>query len=217
MEDTEMITLWKSYGQKLDETLTLNRKNAEDITRIKVQSVLSSMRPLKIFAILVGIVWVTFVDILIINLYPVASPYFLISAGIQALLTKLAIGIYLYQLILIHQVDTSEPVLATQDRIARLKYSTIWIARVLFLQLPVWTTFYLSGSIFNNGNTLMHIIQIGTTALFTFAAVWLFLNIRYENRDKKWFKLIFRGNEWAPVMKSMELLDQINEYKEERK
>lgn len=216
MEDTEMITLWKSYGQKLDETLTLNRKNAEDIIQLKVQSVLSSMRPLKIFTILVGILWVVFVDILIINLYPAASPWFLISAGIQVLLTKLAIGIYLYQLVLIHQVDISEPVLATQDKIARLKYSTIWVARILFLQLPVWTTFYLSDSIFSNGNTLMHFVQAVTTALFTFAAVWLFLNIRYENRDKKWFKLIFSGKEWDPVMKSMELLDHVNDYKEER-
>ena len=68
MEDTEIINLWK-LTKKLDESLVLNRKNAEDITKIKVRSFLESMKPLKIFTMLIGIIWVGFVDILIINLF----------------------------------------------------------------------------------------------------------------------------------------------------
>ena len=129
------------------------------------------------------------------------------------MLTTLAIGVYLYQLILIHQADISEPILATQDKLARLKSSTLWVARLLFLQLPVWTTFYWNKSMLENGNMVLYIIQIIVTLLFTFLAVWLFRNIRYENRNKKWFKLIFSGNEWSPVIRSMELLSQVDEYK----
>src|SRR5665647_3626178 len=112
MEDTEIINLWKSYDKKLEENLQFNKKNAEDITKIKVQSFLSSMKPMKIFIVLFSLVWVCFVDILIFNIFTVASPFFLVSAAIHVLLTKLAIGIYLYQIILIYQVDISEPVLA---------------------------------------------------------------------------------------------------------
>lgn len=213
MEELEMINLWKSYDKKLEENLLLNRKNAADITQLKVGSFLSSMKPLKIFTILAGILWVAFVDMIIINLFSIASPIFLISAAIQVLLTKLAIGIYLYQLILIHQVDISEPVLATQDKLARLKSSTLWVARLLFLQLPVWTTFYWNQSMLENGNMVLYIIQIAVTLLFTFLAVWLFVNIKFENRDKKWFRLIFEGKEWTPVIKSMELLSQIEEFR----
>ncbi len=216
MEDTAILDLWKSYNKKLDESLQLNRKNAADITMLKVQNFLASMRPIKIFTILVGILWVGFVDILIINLFNTANPFFLVSAIIQVLLTKLAIGIYLYQLILIHDTDISEPVLSTQDKIARLKSSTLWVTRLLFLQLPVWTTFYLNGSMLQTGNIGLYIVQIIVTLSFTFLAVWLFLNIKFENRNKKWFKLIFNGIEWNPVMKSMELLDQIEEYKKEK-
>lgn len=215
MEDTEIINLWKTYGKRLDESLELNRKNAEDITRMKVQSLLSSMKPLKIFTILVGILWVCFVDVLIINLFPIASPFFLVSAGIQVLLTKLAIGIYLYQLILIHQINIDEPIVATQDKLARLKSSTLWVTRLLFLQFPVWNTFYWTKSMFENGNMVFYQIQIVLTLAFTFLAIWLFRNINYENRDKKWFRLLFEGKEWTPVIKSMELLSQIEEYKGE--
>ena len=68
-----------------------------------------------------------------------------------------------------------------------------------------------------NGNIVLYTIQIVVTLLFTFLAVWLFRNIKYENRDKKWSRLIFNGNEWSPVIKSMELLSQIDEYRIENK
>jgi hypothetical protein len=217
MQDTEIINLWKSFDKKLEENLLLNKKNAKEITNMKVHSFLASMKPLKIFTILVGMIWVGFVDILIVNLFPIASPFFLISAIIQVLLTKLAIIIYLYQLILIHQADISEQILATQEKLARLKSSTLWVSRLLFLQIPVWTTFYWNRSMLENGNVWLYILQVIVTASGTCLAIWLFFNIKYENRDKNWFRLIFHGKEWNPVIRSMELLRQINEYKQETK
>lgn len=215
MKELEMIEIWKSYDKKLEENLVLNRKNTEDITRIKVQSFISSMKLIKIFTIVIGLLWVVFVDTLIINLFSIASPFFLISAGIQVLLTKLAIGIYLYQIILIHQVDISAPIVSTQEKIARLKSSTIWVTRLLFLQLPVWTTYYWNESMLEDGNVWLYALQIIITVSFTYLAIWLFINIRYKNKDKKWFRLIFNGKEWNPVITSMELLSQIKEYREE--
>ncbi|MBP9883410.1 MAG: hypothetical protein KBF32_08405 [Chitinophagales bacterium] len=217
MQESEILNLWKTYNKKLEENLVLNKKNAEDITRIKVKSFLSSMKPLKFFTILVGIVWVVFVDVIIFSHLQDANLFFLLSAGIQVVLTKAAIVIYLYQLILIHQVDISEPVVVTQLRLARLKSTTLWVARLLFLQLPVWTTFYWNQGMLENGNLTLYIIQAITTLAFTYAAVWLFLNIRHENKDQKWFRLIFDRNEWSPVIKSMELMNQLNEFTEDSK
>ena len=213
MEDTEIINLWKSYDKKLEENLQFNKKNAEDITKIKVQSFLSSMKPIKIFIVLFSLVWVGFVDVLIINIFDVASPFFLVSAAIHVLLTKLAIGIYLYQLILIYQVDISEPILATQEKLVRLRSSTLWVSRLLFLQLPVWTTFWWNEVMFQEWTIFQWLISGSVTLAFAFAAIWLFFNIKFENRDKKWFRLLFTGIEWNPLVKSMELLSQIDEYK----
>lgn len=215
MEDTEIINLWKSYNKKLDESLQFNMKNAEDIIKLKVKSFLASMKPVKIFTIITGILWVAFVDVLIVGSFSFASPFFLVSAAIQVLLTKLAIGIYIYQLVLIHQVDISQPVLATQEKLARLKSSTLWVTRLLFLQFPVWTTFFLNKGMFENGNYVLYAIPVIITLIFTWMAIWLFNNIKYANRDKKWFRLIFRGKEWDPLMKAMELLNQVDGYKEE--
>ncbi len=212
MEDIEIINLWKANDKKIDETLLLNRKNAEEIIKIKAQSLLLSMKPLKIFVIALGIIWVGTIDNLIINLFHIANPFFLVSAGIQSLLTTLAIAIYVRQLIIIEQIDINEPILKTQEKIARLKSSILWVARLLFLQLPFWTTFYWNKSMLVNGNTHLFILQALVTLSFAFAAFWLFFNIKNENRNKRWFKLIFSGKEWTPVINSMELLSQLDEY-----
>ena len=215
MENTDIINLWKSYDKKLEENLVLNKKNATDITQLKVQSLLKSMRPIKLFIIITGIVWVIFVDVLIINFFHIASPFLLISAVIHVLLTKLAIGIYLYQVILIYQVDISEPVLATQDKLASLKSSTLWVARLSFLQLPIWTIFYWNRSMLENGNFWLYAIQFIVTVSSVIASVWLFFNIKYENRNKKWFQLLISGIEWNPVIKSMELYREVEEFKQD--
>lgn len=213
METTEIINLWKSFDKKLEENLMLNKINAEEITKIKVNSFLGSMKPIKLFTVVAGLIWVGLLDAIILNVFKVASPFFLFSAILLVLVNKLAIGIYLYQLILLYQVDISDTILSTQEKIARLKSSTLWIARLLFLQLPVWTTFYWSKSMFEHGKPVLLFIQVVITLFFTMLALWLFFNIRYQNKDKKWFKLIFSGKEWTPAIKSMELLEQIKEYK----
>ncbi len=219
MEDIEIIHLWRAYDKKLNDSLLLNRKNAEDITKMKIQSALTSMKPLKIFTLSVGLLWVGFGGVIVINLFVFAfstvSKFFLFSAAIQLLLTAIAIAIYLYQFAVIHQVDINAPILKTQEHLARLKTSTLWVARILFLQLPLWTTFYLSENTFKTGHPVFYIVQVAITLTFTYAAFWLFFNIKYENRAKKWFRLIFDGKEWNPVMQSMELLNRIDAYKTE--
>lgn len=215
MDNAEIINLWKSYNQKLEENLLLNKRNAEDITKLKVQSFLSSMKPLKIFIILMGIAWVVFLDVLIVHLFAVVNAFFLLSAIFIALLNKLAIAIYIYQIIVIHQVDISDSILKTQEKLVRLKSSTLWVMRLLFLQLPFWTTFHLNKSMLENGNTWFFVIQLVITILLICLAVWLFFNIKLENKDKKWFRFIFYDQEWIPIIKSIELCREIEAFKQE--
>ena len=156
MDQSEIINLWKAYDRKLEASLMLNKSNAIEITRLKTKSLLSSMTPLKIFTIIVGMLWVsiggTLVGNLFVHAYASVSPFFLYSAAFQLLLTAIGIGIYLYQLVLIHQMDITDTLINTQRRLTHLKSSTLWVARILFLQLPVWTTFYWSMDLIKSGH-----------------------------------------------------------------
>lgn len=218
MENLEILNLWKTYDKKLEDSLTLNKKLTQEIIKLKTKSLLSSMKPFKLFTLFVGVAWVGIGGIMLGNLfvfdYSKVSHFFLYSAVIQLLLTAISLVFYIYQMVLIRQVDISESVLKTQKKLASLKSSTLWVARILFLQLPVWTTFYWSAHIFEPGNMVYLIINGIITLLFCYVSIWLFLNIKSENKDKKWFKLIFQGKEWAPVIKSMELYKEMEEFKE---
>lgn len=216
MNDTEILNLWKSYDKRLEETLHLNRKNAEEIMHLKIRSAVSSMKPIKIFTIVCGILWVVLVDVILLGSFSSASSFFIVSMGLQSILTKVAIFVYLYQIVLIHQVDINKPVLQTQKKLASLQSSTLWITRLLFLQLPLWTTFYLSKGMLLGSNFFALSIQFTITLCFLYLSVWLFLNIKPENMHKKWFKLIFNGKEWTPVVKSLEMLKETEAFKTDK-
>ncbi len=220
MNELELKHLWQSSNEKLEESLVVNKNLTVDINQMKVHTLLSSMKPTKIFALLVGILWVGIGGIALgsiyLNSFAVANKFFLFSDSIQVGLTAVALFVYLYQLIKIYQVDITDPVMKTQEILSNLKISTLWVTRILFLQLPVWTTFWWNETMLTDWTILQWSVVLFFTISFTIIAVWLFCNIKFENRDKKWFQLIFGGKEWTPLMKSMELLEQVEEYKGEK-
>ena len=210
MQESDMIALWRSFDQKLEENLVLNRQNAAAITLIKIKSLMSSMAPMKIFIIITSILWVTFLSIVLYNTYSFASPFFWVSIFIHVVTLVVVTGIYVYQVVLIFQTDISEALFKTQHRLASLKSSTLFISRLMLLHAPVWTTFSINEKMFSNPVWL--IVQGIVTLTFIAGALWLFFNIKYENRDKKWFRFLFSGKEWAPVIKSIEMLKEIEGY-----
>jgi hypothetical protein len=221
MQDLEFKTLWKSYSEKLEQSLIIHRQTTEEITKIKVQSLISSLKPIKIFTLLAGLLWSIPLGYFLIHLFLYShhriSPFFLYSMTLQVGLTLIATAVYLHQLDLIYRVDFSMPVIRLQETLSRLKSSTLLATRILFLQLPCWTTFYLTTDLLRNGPTYLLIFQGLVTLLFTIGALWLFFNIDSKNRHKNWFQWLFKGNEWTPLLKSMDLLDQLEEIKSEEK
>jgi hypothetical protein len=219
MNDSELIKLWQTTNDKLEESIVINRENIEEITRVKVYSILGSMKPIKIFTLIFGILWVVIGTIVLSSIYlysfSESNKFFLFSASIQVGLTTIALFVYLYQIITIFQVDISDSVIKTQEKLSKLKISTLWVTRILFLQLPVWTTFWWNETMLLDWGILQWVFTMFFTISFTVIVIWLFFNIKYENRNKKWFQLIFRGKEWTPLMNSIELLDQVEFYKDQ--
>lgn len=219
MDIQELKLMWLSTHDKMEESMRINSKNEAEITKIKMTNFISSMKPIKIIALVIGVVWVVAIGSLLVSLilngWQELSLFFLFSAILQVLLTAIAIIIYIRQIDLIHKMDFSESVVRIQYKLNSLKTSTLNVTRILFLQLPLWTTFYWSENMFRNTDLFWLLFQAFVTLAFAFTALWLFFNIKFENRNKKWFKLIFNGKEWQPILQSMELLDQVTQYREE--
>jgi len=219
MNELELKKLWQSANDKSGKTLAINGIDSDNLPQKKAYHFVSTMKPIKLFTLFAGIVWVGLGSIFLSRAYLFSfsetNKFFLFSVSVQVGLTAIALVIYLYQLITIYQVDKADPILKTQKKLAKLKTSTLWVTRILFLQLPVWTTFWWNEAMFAEWNGFQWFITGSVTLAFAFAAIWLFVNIKFENRDKKWFKLIFDGKEWTPLIKAMDLLDQLEEYKGE--
>lgn len=215
MNELELKNLWKSVQDNQENILYINNQNRKEVARLKMIYLVRNLAPIKKFAILVGTAWVLCGSMVISNLflhaYPLVNKFFLFSATAQVTVTAIALIIYIYQLIKIYQVDLSETVLQTQIKLANLKISTLWSTKILFLQLPFWTTFWWNSNIFTSWSWWQEAIVLFITLTFTVASIWLFLNLSLKNQNKSWFKFIFNGNEWDPLTRSMDLLNETKE------
>jgi hypothetical protein len=206
MNESDLKTLWRKATESSDE-------------RVNPADIIGSMKPMKWFTLAVGCVWVGVGGFLLSMIYlygfSVANKFFLYSATIQVSITAIALVIYIYQLIKIYQVDVTNSIIQTQKTLAQLQLTTLLEARIMFLQLPVWTTFWWTETMVAEWSLMQWAIPVTVTALFTVVSIWLFIHIRYENRNKKWFQLIFSGKDWTPLMKAMAMTEELEEYRSE--
>ena len=215
MNDTDLKYLWQAGNEQIALSQKSDKANLDKLTKRNVSHFLSSMKPIKIFTLLAGLLWVLGMGYVLIkltiNAYDQVSPYFLYSAFFQVMLTAMAVILYIIQLSTLYCIDFNKPVAILQKTLINLKASTLNVTKILILQLPFWTTFYWNESMFNNGTLPLFILQGAVTISFTYLAIWLFFNLKYENADKWWFKLLLQGKEWEPLITSINILNEIEE------
>ena len=102
------------------------------------------------------------------------------------------------------------------QKISDLKTSTLNVAKILCLQIPVFTTLHINSTMLDDINIIMWIIQVIITASSIFLTIWFFRNINIENKDKKWFRNIFAGNEWDNLYEADDFLMEIESFKKSK-
>jgi len=215
MNDTDLKNLWQAGNEQIAISQKSDKTSLDKLTKRNVSHFLSSMKPIKIFTLLVGLLWVFGIGYVLIklsiNAYDQVSLYFLYSAYFQVMLTAMALILYIIQLSTLYSIDFDKPVVILQKTLMKLKASTLNVTRILILQLPFWTTFYLNESMFKNGTLPLFILQGAVTISFTFLSLWLFFHLKFENADKWWFKLLLQGKEWEPLITSIGILNDMEE------
>ncbi len=215
MNDTDLKYLWQAGNEQIAISQKSDKTSLDKLTKRNVSHFLSSMKPIKIFTLLAGLLWVFGIGYVLIkltiNAYDQVSPYFLYSAFFQLMLTAMAVILYTIQLSTLYSIDFNKPVVILQKTLIKLKASTLNATRILILQLPFWTTFYWNESMFKNGTLPLFILQGAVTISFTYLSLWLFFHLKIENADKWWFKLLLQGKEWEPIITSIDILNDMEE------
>ncbi len=211
MKDMEMAELWKSNDEKLDKLLAINNELMEEITKTKAKSILNIAKPIKYLGIIVGIPWILLLDLLFILGWVSGGVFFTISVGAIALITKIVLGTYFYHLHLIRQVNYADTIVEMQQKITKIKTSTITVLRIAVFQLPFWTTWYLSMNMVEKPEILYWTVNLLVTSVFIYITIWLYRNTSSDSIDNQWIKWLFSDDEWRSVEKASLLLGQIDE------
>lgn len=220
MEDQELKLIWGNYNQQLNESKVLNLqswavnlKTFAYLQKHRSQSKLSSLARFKRRAVVLGFVWIALLGLLVYG-NQLANLYFAVSLGMIALFTAIAIVVYIKHNLLIQKINYTESIAEAQQKLTKLQTSTIEVIRILWLQLPFYTTFFWSA------DWIKHDITFWFTAFpITLAAVilslWLFRNISVKNAEKKWFRVLL-GKEWKDVVYAKEYLQELEEFTDDR-
>jgi hypothetical protein len=223
MDDNELKNIWKDYDRRLEEARVLNLQSwalnlqcFEALQRRKMQSKLGRLALFKIMVIVLGLPWTALLSYLFMHSLSWPRLFFSIpvSAGALFIFNLYAIAAYIQQLVLIRRINNSESIVDTQLRLAGLQSATLRVLRILFLQMPFYTTFLYSAAWIKGWSAWFWLSSVPVTGLFVLLALWLYRNIRYENAGRKWFRFLFNGPEWNYVVQSVTFIKEIEEFKQ---
>ena len=218
MEDIELKNMWKAYDQKLEEAKLLNQqswvvnlKTFEYLQTNKAESKLKSLSAFKGWAIVIGFLWIFFLGMLAFGDH-FTNPFFTGSVIMLMLFSIFAIAIYIKQIVLIQQINYKERIIDVQKKLAELQTSTINTHRIVWLQLPFYTTFFWNAKWMMDGPSFW-LTAFPITLLFTLLTIWLYKNITLKNVNKKWVKLLLNSKEWTSIIEAKTYLEEIEEFK----
>ena len=221
MEDRSFENMLQSFKEKDNDTWLMNvmQLNMDCIITVQTQkakSKLTSVAIIKVLGILLGLLWVWLLGSLGFAAYIVGNLFFAVSAGIVMLISIIAIIVYIKHLVLIAQIKESDTITYTQRKLAELQTSTLKITRILFLQMPFYSTWFITPTLLANAGTAWLVIQVVITASLTFLSIWLYRNISFKNVNKRWFRILFGNSEWTGVTQAIAFMKEIDEFKNDK-
>ncbi len=218
MEETNFVLLWKEQYEKIDQSLAINKRILKETISQKARSALRSLIRIKATGIIAAVIWLVLLGAALsfaILHYSSAANYFIVSIAAIFLINVKALYDYIKHLAWVNNINYDGSITEIQKKLVRLQLSIFQHVRIMFLQLPFWTTFTLSNKWFPQSVSWMYIIfQILFTASFTYLALWLYKNITLANANKKWVKFLIKGAGGKSVTKALEFYKEIEEFDE---
>ncbi len=213
MEDKDIINLWKAQNEKIERSLSINKKLLIETINLKAQTALESFKRLKTLGIVSFVIYLMILGYLLfyaISNYTSAANYFIMSISAIALINLKGFSDYIKHLVWINNINYNGSITEIQQKLSKLQLSIVNHTKVMVLQLPFWTTCYLSDRWFPHSVGVPYMIfQIFLTATFTYLAYWLYRNQKIENLDKKWYQRLIAGSGGKSVKNALAFYKEI--------
>jgi len=211
MEEQELKKIWQAYDDKLQKALDLNQRLVETINADRVESKLAAFRRSHVSVMVLGIVWVLFLVFLWAN--TLDNIYFTVSVGGIILFNVYAVAAYIWHLQILSTVSVAESITDTQNKLARVQVSLSNVGRTLFLQAPLYCTFWYSDEAVAHAGPLFWGIQAVVVSFFVFLSVFLYRNVTYKNMHKKWVRNLMDSFGGKKLRLAAEFMHEIEDFK----
>jgi hypothetical protein len=219
MENIDFITIWKAQDTKIEQTLAINKKLFRNVVDGKAQSTLRSLKILKSGLLFFGILYLIALSGLLIFALSRYSPswnYFIVSVTAIFAINLYAVITYIKHLVWLHKINYDGAVADIQQKLSELQLSIVNHTRIMYLQTPLFTTFYLSSNWFPQNSPLAYtIFQLAFTVAAIYSSWWVYRNMTPENLNNKLIKGLLNGSGRETVQKAMDFYKEIEEYKVE--
>jgi hypothetical protein len=218
MEELDIINLWKAQNVKLEQSLAINRKVLTELQSYKAESAMRSFKAFKAWGIVAAVIYLVLLGSILffaIAHYSSAANYFTVSMGAIFIINVKALADYIRHLVLANNIDFEGSIIDIQQKLNNLQLSIIQHTRIMYLQLPFWTTFCLSNKWFPQIGWEYIVFQVILTGSFTYLAYWLYKNQTIENADKKWFRRFISGSGGEQIRKALAFYQEMEEFKSE--
>lgn len=219
MEDSNLALLWKEHQKKIDQTLFINKQILNAVVRHNSEIALRSLVRFKTKGVISVVVYLALLGLLLfyaITHYSSSANYFIASFTVIFLINVKALCDYIKHSIWLKNIDYDNNITETQQRLNRLQLSIFQHTRFMFLQLPFWTTFYLSNKWFPHSVSLGYIIfQILFTGIFLYLSYFIYRNLTIQNANKNWVKIIINASGGKYVRKALDFYDEIEQFRAE--
>lgn len=216
MENTELISIWKAQNAKIEKIVEINELLLKEVINTKVKSSLKPLITLKTTGIIAFILYLLLLSYALIyafSNYSSAWNYFIVSVSAITLVNVKGFADYVKHLVWANHINYNGSIIEIQQQLSRLQLSIISHAKTMCLQIPFYTTFYLTNQWFPHEVGPGYIIfQVMLTGSFVFLSYWLYKNHKPENLDKKWFRNMIAGSGGKSVMKAMEFYKEMADF-----
>ena len=217
MENIDFINIWKEQNTKIDQALALNKKLLREIVDGKAQSALRSLKLLKSTLLFFGIIYLAVLGGLFFfafSHYSQAWNYFIVSISAIFVINLIAVIAYSKHLVWLSEINYDGSIANIQQKLSELQLSIIQHTRIMYLQTPFFTTFYLSSNWFPQLTPWPYFLfQLVLTGVTIYSSLWVYRNMTIDNLGNKLVKNLLNGSGRETVQKAMDFYKEIEDYK----
>lgn len=211
MEYADMLALWRSQDAKLEQALSINKKLLKESITNKARSVLKGLKATRWTGIIFGVIWCVALAFVLVLSWGYTNWFFKSAFIIHIAVSLIAVGLYIYHLVLLDNFDNSQTVVSAQRELVELKLSNLKTLGILWLQLPVFSMWYMSDEWMRNSPATFWFIQVPLLLVQLLIGIWLYRNLNYRNHRKKWFRWFVSRGEFGKIDAANDFLLELEE------